>query len=104
MKKSCIQELFPELELKAGDTINGKGERLFSKDIFQGMPFVQDHSGIFVVCIIKKIGSQIIYSMGGYDLCYTTAEYIDYNGKGFESCLFYRIPDGFQKTNKRDYF
>ncbi len=80
--------MFPELELKAGDTINGKGERLFSKDIF----------------LIKKIGSQIIYSMGGYDLCYTTAEYIDYNGKGFESCLFYRIPDGFQKTNKRDYF
>lgn len=54
MKKSCIQELFPELELKAGDTINGKGERLFSKDIFQGMSFVQDHSGIFVVCIIKR--------------------------------------------------
>ncbi len=54
MKKSCIQELFPELKLKAGDTINGKGERLFSKDIFQGMSFVQDHSGIFVVCIIKK--------------------------------------------------
>nr|DAT58888.1 MAG TPA: hypothetical protein [Caudoviricetes sp.] len=104
MKKSCIQELFPELELKAGDTINGKGERLFSKDIFQGMSFVQDHSGIFVVCIIKKIGPQIIYSMGGYDLNYTTAENIDYNGKGFESCLFYRIPDGFRKTNNHVFF
>ena len=104
MKTSCAQELFPEFALKAADTINGKGERIFSRDIFEGMSFVQDHSGVFIVCVIKKVGSQIVYSMGGYDLNYTRPEYIDYNGKGFESCLFYRIPDGFQKTNKRDYF
>ena len=28
---------------------------------------------------------------------YTRPEYIDYEGKGFESCLFFAIPESFKK-------
>ena len=31
---------------------------------------------------------------------YTRPEYIDYEGKGFESCLFFAIPESFKKLGK----
>lgn len=93
--------LFEELSLRAGDIINGKGKRLYSKDIYKGLHFVQDHSGTFVICKVKDIGNQITYSDGGYDLNYTRPEYIDREGKGFESTLFYAIPENFIKQKER---
>ena len=93
--------LFEELSLKAGDIINNKGRRLYSKDIFKGLHFVQDHNGTMVVCKVKELTPQIIYSDGGYDLNYTRPEYIDYEGEGFKSCLFYAIPDSFEKRKER---
>ncbi len=93
--------LFEELSLRAGDIINGKGRRLYSKDIYKGLHFIQDHSGTYVVCKIKDIKEQITYSDGGYDLSYTRPEYIDYEGIGFESTLFYAIPDNFIKQPER---
>lgn len=92
-----MNSLFPELELKPGDCINGRGKRLFYKDIYAGLIFVQQHSNIFLICKVKKIGEQIVYSDGGYEENYTRKEYIDYDGKGFESCLFYEVPEDFKK-------
>ena len=31
------------------------------------------------------------------EMNYTRPEYIDYEGKGFESCLFFEIPESFKK-------
>ena len=67
--------LFPEMELKAGDCINGKGKRLYSKDIYEGLIFVQQHSNIFLICRCEKIGGQVIYSSGGYDKNYTRKQF-----------------------------
>ena len=89
--------LFPEMELKAGDCINGKGKRLYSKDIYEGLIFVQQHSNIFLICRCEKICGQVIYSSGGYDKNYTRKEYIDYEGRGFESTLWYEVPESFKK-------
>jgi hypothetical protein len=89
--------LFAEMELRAGDIIDGKGARIYSQDVYNGLLFVQDHSGLYVVCRVKSKGSQIVYSSGGYEECYTRPEYIDYEGQGFESCLFYAIPEHFTK-------
>ena len=38
--------LFAEMQLQPGDVIDCKGKRLFFRDIYNGMQFVQDHSGI----------------------------------------------------------
>ena len=89
--------LFPEMELKPGDCINGKGRRLYSKDIYKGLVFIQQHSDVFLVCRCEEIGNQIIYSSGGYDKSYTRKEYIDYEGKGFKSTLWYKVPEVFKK-------
>ena len=48
--------LFAEMQLHVGDVIDCKGKRLFFRDIYNGMQFVQDHSGIMIVCQIKRIG------------------------------------------------
>ena len=88
------------MELRAGDVIDGKGARIYAQDIYNGLLFVQDHSGLYVVCRVISKGSQIVYSDGGYDKLYTRPEYIDYEGQGFESCLFYAIPDNFKKLDK----
>ena len=81
--------LFAEMQLHAGDVIDCKGKRLFFRDIYKDMQFVQDHSGLIIVCQIKRIGEQIVYSDGGCEMNYTRPEYIDYEGNGFESCLFF---------------
>ena len=71
--------LFAEMQLQPGDVIDCKGKRLFFRDIYLGMQFVQDHSR---------------------EMNYTRPEYIDYEGKGFESCLFFEIPESFKKLGK----
>lgn len=91
--------LFPELSLKPGDTISGKGKRLFFRDIFKGQLFVQDHSGVFIVCRIEAMSPQITYNDGTRERGYTRPEYIDYEGEGFESCLFWRIPENWERVN-----
>ena len=53
-----------------------------------------------IVCQIKRIGEQIVYSDGSREMNYTRPEYIDYDGKGFESCLFFAIPESFKKLGK----
>ena len=53
-----------------------------------------------IVCQIKRIGEQIVYSDGSREMNYTRPEYIDYEGKGFESCLFFAIPESFKKLEK----
>lgn len=93
--------LFEEMALKAGDIINQKGRRLYYKDIYKGLLFVEDHSGTIVVCQIKDIKEQITYSDGTRELNYTSPEYIDYDGEGFESCIFYAIPETFIKSKER---
>ena len=35
--------LFAEMQLQTGDVIDCKGKRLFFRDIYNGMQFVQDH-------------------------------------------------------------
>ena len=92
--------LFAEMQLQPGDVIDCKGKRLFFRDIYNGMQFVQDHSGIMIVCQIKRIGEQIVYSDGSSEMNYTRPEYIGYEGKGFESCLFFAIPESFKKLEK----
>jgi len=92
--------LFPEMALHAGDVIDSKGARIYSKDVYKGLLFVQDHSGLYIVCRVKSKGEQIVYCSGGYEESYTRPEYIDYEGQGFESCLFYAIPEQFTKLNK----
>ena len=89
--------LFAEMQLQPGDVIDCKGKRLFFRDIYIGMQFVQDHSGVMIVCQIERIGQQIVYSDGSREMNYTRPEYIDYEGKGFESCLFFEIPESFKK-------
>jgi hypothetical protein len=91
------QCLFEEMQLQPGDFINNKGRRLFFRDIYKDMLFVQDHGTLLQVCKVIKVGEQILYSDGSRELCYTRPEYIDYQGKGFESCLFYAIPENFKK-------
>ena len=100
MNSEDADVLFPEALLKAGDTIDGKGERLYSRDIFKGMLFVQDHSGLFQVCQIKEIEPQIVFSDGSRELGYTKPEYIDDESGDFESCLFWRVPQNFKKTKE----
>ena len=39
-------------------------------------------------------------SAGSCEMSYTRPEYIDYEGKGFESCLFFAIPENFKKLDK----
>ena len=92
--------LFAEMQLQPGDVIDCKGKRLFFRDIYNGMQFVQDHSGIMLVCQIKRIGEQIVYRYGSSNMNYTRPEYIDYEGEGFESCLFFAIPESFTKLGK----
>ena len=61
---------------------------------------MQDHSGVMIVCQIKRIGDQIVYSDGSFEMNYTRPEYIDYEGEGFKSCLFFAIPESFKKLGK----
>ena len=89
--------LFAEMQLQTGDIIDRKGKRLFFRDLYKGMQFVQDHSGFMIVCQIERIGEQIVYRDGSLKMNYTRPEYIDYEGKGFESCLFFEIPESFKK-------
>ena len=60
---------------------------------------VIDYSGIMIVCQIKRKGEQIVYSDGSTEMNYTRPEYIDYDGKGFKSCLFFAIPESFKKCS-----
>ena len=92
--------LFAEMELRAGDVIDGKGARIYSQDVYNGLLFVQDHNGLYVVCRVKSKGSQIVYYGVGREEYYTRPEYIDYEGKGFKSCLFYAIPEHFTKLDR----
>ena len=92
--------LFTEMTLHAGDVIDGKGARIYSKNVYNGLLFVQDHNGLYIVCRVKSKGEQIVYYSGGYEENYTRPEYIDYEGSGFESCLFYAIPEHFTKLDK----
>ena len=92
--------LFAEMQVEPGVVIDCKDKRLFFRDIYNGMQFVQDHSGIMIVCQIKRIGEQIVYSYGSREMNYTRPEYIDYEGEGFESCLFFAIPESFKKLGK----
>ena len=46
--------LFAEMQLQPGDVIDCKGKRLFFRDIYNGMQFVQDHSGIIINAATKK--------------------------------------------------
>ena len=38
-----------------------------------------------------------MYSDGSREMNYIRPEYIDYDRKGFESCLFFAIPESFKK-------